>query len=655
MAAVAFAAMCVLATVWVKEEFANFERESSAARDTYIAEQKKILSTITEEVVSFVEFNRSQTERRVRNAIRKRVEEAHSIATHILKNFSATHNKVELQAMVREALRPIRFNTGRGYFFAVNLDGVSQLVADRPEFEGRNNLDIRDLRGKYIVRDTIDVGREKGEGFYKYYWSKPGQPRDQHYEKISYVKLFEPWGWVIGTGEYLVDMEDDIKLEVLNRLSEMKMKVLSQEYVFAGQWDGMSLAGPAKGKNMIDVTDVNGFKIVQELIQTAKNGGGFVEYVIPKFGQERSARKISYVAGIPDWQWYVGIGSFVDDIEQQIARNEAQFRQRLFRNLAIALILVLSGALAVFISARMLSLRTRASFEAFLSFFEKERNDSGSIDADKLAFREFATIADAANQMVTRQTRDMREARDEADLANKAKSAFLANMSHELRTPLNAILGFSSSIQEKVFGPLDNHKYEEYVNIIHDSGEHLLELIDDILDLAKVEADAMNLDEETMNLVQVAEIVFLLLAPRAERGEITLVNKLGEDLPFLYADQLRMKQILLNLISNAVKFSEPGGEVILESRINDDKSLSLLISDSGIGMDDKEMKIAHAQFGQVEDTLARKQEGTGLGLPLTKQLVELHGGTMEISSRKGTGTQVVLHFPADRVIPKERL
>jgi signal transduction histidine kinase len=651
MFVVAFLSMCVLSAVWVSEEFVDLERENTMVRNAYISEQKKILTTIVSEVVSFVEFNRGQTEQRVRRTIRERVEEAHAIAAHLLEKFGPTHSRDELEEMVRESLRPIRFNNGRGYFFAFDLDGIEQLFADRPEMEGRNMLGVLGARGKHVMRDSLDLVREKGEGYYSYHWTRPGEPRDRQFEKISYVKLIEPLGWVVGTGEYVADMEKDIKREVLARLS--KMTVLDKEYVFAGQWDGISLAGPAKGKNMIDVTDVNGVKIVQELIKKAKNNGGFVEYVIPKFSQGRSALKISFVAGIPEWQWYVGVGSFVDDIEEQTARNEIEFRDRFFRKLGVALALVLAGALAVFVAARWLSLRTRASFEAFLAFFERGGKDATAINSDQLAFREFATIADAANKMVTLQTRDLRKAKEEADIANKVKSKFLANMSHELRTPLNAIIGFSESMKEKTFGPLGHEKYIEYVNDIYDSGAHLLALINDILDLSKVEAEAIDLNEEPISLSKVSQAAIRLIKPRAKKGQVKIINRVGVDLPLLFADRRIIKQIVVNLLSNAVKFTEPKGEVVLNALVGENKSLSLVVLDSGIGMDEKELEIANLPFGQVDSSLSRTHEGTGLGLPVTRTLVELHDGNMSIESKRGEGTKVTIQFPPERVMLRD--
>lgn len=246
---------------------------------------------------------------------------------------------------------------------------------------------------------------------------------------------------------------------------------------------------------------------------------------------------------------------------------------------------------------------------------------------------------------------ERKRAEEKAEIASRAKSDLMANMSHELRTPLNAIIGFSDSMLAETFGPLGNEKYQEYMKDIHLSGEHLLELINDILDVSAIEADALELNEELVNLSDIVEASIHLITPRAEQGKVKVSSSVGSDIPFIYADGRRVKQVLLNLLSNAVKFTPNGGFVSVKSNLGSDGSLALSIIDSGIGMDEEEAALALSSFGQVDSGLDRKHEGTGLGLPLTKGLVELHGGIMKIDSRKGRGTTVTVTFPEKRIVP----
>jgi len=242
----------------------------------------------------------------------------------------------------------------------------------------------------------------------------------------------------------------------------------------------------------------------------------------------------------------------------------------------------------------------------------------------------------------------LKEAIGKAEEVSKTKSDFLANMSHELRTPLNAIIGFSNAMQEGVFGSIDNEKYKEYINNIHHSGEHLLALIGDILDLSKVEANAIKLDETDIDLAEVFTATKKMVQNRAETGQIELTSMVPTNMPPLRGDERRLKQILVNLLSNAVKFTPAGGYVAMEARCDEQGAVVLVVSDNGIGMTEEEVATALDVFGQVDSGLARNQEGTGLGLPLTKALIELHGGTMEILSRKGQGTRVTVRFPRER-------
>ncbi len=235
-------------------------------------------------------------------------------------------------------------------------------------------------------------------------------------------------------------------------------------------------------------------------------------------------------------------------------------------------------------------------------------------------------------------------------IANRAKSDLMANMSHELRTPLNAIIGFSGMIKDETFGPIGSEKYKQYLEDIQHSGQHLLELINDILDVSAIEAGAMELQEEYINLSNVVEASVRLIRPRAETGDVTITASIDPDCPQIYADERRIKQVLLNLLSNAVKFTREGGEVSVNSWLNDDGSLSAAISDSGIGMAPEDVDKALSKFGQVDSGLDRQHEGSGLGLPLTKGLMDLHGGALEIRSKKNQGTIVTLTFPSERIV-----
>jgi signal transduction histidine kinase len=244
---------------------------------------------------------------------------------------------------------------------------------------------------------------------------------------------------------------------------------------------------------------------------------------------------------------------------------------------------------------------------------------------------------------------DLLKAKERAEVASRAKSEFLANMSHELRTPLNAVIGFADMIAWQHFGPVGAPRYLEYAQHIRQSGTHLLQIISDILDLAKIEASRIELEETAIKINEVLGACQTLMATRASQGDVSVNAEASPDLPRLFADPLRVKQILLNLLSNAVKFSPRGGVVRMAAAVAGDGGLAITIADEGCGMSPSELMRAFEPFRQVGSEIARRTEGTGLGLPLAKRLVELHGGVLEIDSTPGRGTTATVRFPASRV------
>jgi len=259
-------------------------------------------------------------------------------------------------------------------------------------------------------------------------------------------------------------------------------------------------------------------------------------------------------------------------------------------------------------------------------------------------------------QLQRRRLEDMNvalsEARDQALRASKSKSSSLAHMSHELRTPMNAILGFAEVMKEQVIGPLEE-RYRAYAAHIHDSAQHLLSLINDVLDLSKIEAGAYELQESAVDLPAVGARAMRQLEGQAHDGDVRLALDMPRDLPVLWADQRAVFQISLNLLSNAVKFTPAGGTVAIFGGVEPSGGIAFGVRDTGIGMNEAEIARALQRFGQVDNVMTKEQQGSGLGLPLVQELALLHGGAVSLQSSPGEGTTVTVRFGADRVGNRE--
>jgi len=266
--------------------------------------------------------------------------------------------------------------------------------------------------------------------------------------------------------------------------------------------------------------------------------------------------------------------------------------------------------------------------------------------------REHIAELEATQQALTEASTKLSDALEAAQAANKSKSAFLASMSHELRTPLNAVLGFSETMLGEPYGPVGSPRYREYLDSIHTSGAHLLSLINDILDIARFDAGHGELVEDIFDpAAEIADAERMMSAQTRKAG-VVLITELAPDIPAIKADRRRVRQILLNLLSNALKFTPAGGMVTVRAHLIPE-GLVMQVTDTGIGIAPQDFSKALEPFGQVDSSLARKYEGTGLGLPLTRQMVELHGGRLMLESALGQGTTVTVILPAWRLVSAE--
>ena len=404
----------LLLTIWIYSEYAFFVSELKSSQEVYLSSQKAQLRSEVNNVFDYINYMKTQTEKRLRAELKGRVYEAVAIAENIFRENAASRSSDEIKKMVKDALRPIRFLNGRGYFFAFSMDGIETLFADRPEMEGVDMLPIRGAKGEYVVRDMIDIVKEQQEGFYQYTWTKPAHG-GRNFPKIAFVKYFQSFDWAIGTGEYLDDFTEQMQNTVLNRIVGLRFG--DEGYFFGSMEGGYPLFTNGKitkgGERIWDMTDPNGVKIIQEQQKAArKPGGGFVQYAWHKLSEAKLSTKLSFVREISDWGWTVGAGVYLDTIEETISKNQSALRRELVKKIAASVGVFAVLIVLIWFWAKTVAAKTRKSIDTFESFFKRATTESVTIPVDEMQFDELCRIADSANKMIEDQKQSEAALRD---------------------------------------------------------------------------------------------------------------------------------------------------------------------------------------------------------------------------------------------------
>ena len=345
---------------------------------------------------------------------------------------------------------------------------------------------------------------------------------------------------------------------------------------------------------------------------------------------------------VPGTGWGVMVPQPVAELEERAGQTQNFALALAFGGLAVAVLLgwFIAGVLTGPVSAVVGAARqfTGGNLAARVPLPE------GTATAE---FRELSGAFNRMAESIEESQKQLAAALTSARVADRAKSEFLANTGHELRTPLNAIIGFSEIMESKLYGPLGDPRYDEQIGHIHDSGKHLLDIVNDLLDISRINSGNLELSQGKADPWKVIDTCVGMITERAEAADVGLHVDLDPGIPMAWADERALKQIVLNLLSNAVKFTPPGGSLTVTAHQTPDGSFEIQVSDTGIGMDMSDLDRVFEPFGQIDASLSRNYEGMGLGLPLAKALAEGHGGSLHIDSAPGKGTTVTLSLPPE--------
>ena len=316
----------ILTYTFVSQNNKNFKLDSKRIEKDFVEKHKDLVKRDVQLIYDLVDYEKQNTLNNLRDNIKIKVQEAYDVAINVYNNNKHLDREIIIEK-IKDALRYVRFNEGRGYYFIYELNGKNILFPTIEKLEGENLWNIQDAKQNYTIRNLTNLVKEKKEGYYTWHWYKPNDNERMH-QKIGYVKLFEPFNFFIGTGEYIIDFENTVKRNVLKRIGEIQYD--KKSYVFIINYDGVyinHIKDDLVNKNLFDLKDKNGVYLTREIIRTAKQGNGFVEYMgIPGTQLGEPSKKISYVKGFNDWSWAIGSGFYPEDMKHVLLKKEKELK-----------------------------------------------------------------------------------------------------------------------------------------------------------------------------------------------------------------------------------------------------------------------------------------------------------------------------------------
>ncbi|WP_299441187.1 cache domain-containing protein [uncultured Rhodospira sp.] len=639
---VAFAlAFLTLYAYWGINLYRSMDAQIHQRAETLMEERRTYIRALVESAVNAAEHHRRTIEARLRRVIRERVKRALDVAENIWRNRAPDATEADVRAAIREALRPLRFDGGRGYFYVFDMEtGEGILHAAMPELEGTDLRDVRDPDGRPIVPRMIDMLREKREGYYTYFWSHPNKPGERHL-KVAYSALFEPLGWGIACGDYVDDMTADIKAETLAQLEAIHFG--NDGYIFAGTWDGRSLLGPAQGQTVWAVEDPNGVKVVQHLAAAARAGGGFVSYVVPITDEDLEPQhKLSYVLPVPEWEWYVGAGVSIDDINASIAEIGAVMRRDALNDLILGTALMALMAAASYLIALQSARRVGAEVRRLETFLEDDGRHPEVLNPDDARFGESRRLAIAVRAMAAR--RDAAEAALERQTESLEKSnadleRFAYVASHDLREPLRIISSYVGLLRRRYRGRLDADA-DTFIDYAADGAQRMHDMIGDLLEYARVKTS--DTPFATVPLDRVLDQARSNLTRRIR--EIDAMVEIPDGLPSVRGKESLLVSLFQNLLENALKYRHPDRrpQVRVSSRIEAEACV-MSVTDNGLGID----PAFHDRIFRIFQRLhpGGTYPGTGVGLSICQSIAETHDGRIWVDSEPDIGSAFHVSLP----------
>ncbi len=634
--------MLIIGGAWIYTIFQHFETRSEASKTALLKREKHKITKNVDTAYRLIEYQKQHTEERLRQNLKLMVDQAHDIALNI---YNTNRNKLsdrKIKQRIFTAIEPLRLENKRQYVFIINLKGVGVFYPKGTQlrrFIGKDLYNIKDKEGNYFVQDEINRMLHQNEAFIRY--------PNKKLLKISYIKKFTPYNWYMGTFAFVDDVKEELQKEALRKIKEISYNSHISIYnkknrcIYNSQNASFLEDNSYKKKYAKKRTEL--IKHLKHITQ--KTGFRYIEY-----SGADSLHRTVYIKHIKEWDWIIGSGFNHSNIKLKINQSKKQLYQKVIRRSLMIIFIVICAILVFIWVAIFMNKKIIRHFNEFNSFFKEIINNKKvRIDTENQSFAELYKMGKYANTMA-----DIREQREEAlkeialraEESDRLKSAFLANMSHEIRTPMNAMIGFSELIQDD---SLPVEVRQEFYEHIKNSSDVLLQLVNDIMDTSKIEAGELKITKKSVSINQLFdELSHSFDRIKTQRNkkhlQINFIKGSSDIASVVYTDPIRLKQILNNLIENAIKFTDESGSVTVCYQQNRNK-LVFDVVDTGMGITREQQKIVFDRFRQADESHSRKFGGTGLGLSISKQLVLLLGGEMWVNSSVNYGSTFSFYIP----------
>ena len=578
----------------------NFKNQEKFIEQEYIKNNKELIKSQVDRVYHLIQKEQDSTENNLKTSLKNRVNEAYSIAMNIY-NENKELDKQIVKKMISDALREIRFNNKRGYFFIYTFDYECILLPLARELEGTDFYNYQDANGVYVIREIINIVKSKKEGFFQWKYYKPSD-KEKQYKKIGYNKHFEPFNWVIGTGEYIKDFENDQKAKILNFISNLKYP--NNGYIFALDYNGNYLSHIKKdiiGLNALEAKDTRTNQTIIDAINTSKNdSSGYITYIQNKKpGINIPMKKTSYVRGFDKWNMLIGKGFYEDDIKQRLKKEKNLLKETFHEDLEQIFITTIIFSLVLLILSINLSKILKSKFDRY----KKEIDDS--------------------LEYITKQNET---------LAHQSKMAAIGsminNIAHQWRQPLSIILSTSTGMEiKRELGVLSDDDFKKSIKHINDATKYLSNTIEDFRtyfskNKEKVEFSIKDVVEATLNIV----------SPQLRDKNIIVKNNTKDFQTYGLKNELI--QVVINLINNAKdeleKINQEKKYIFIDSYVKDDEIILTILDNAGGIPKNIIEHIFEPYF-----TTKHQSQGTGIGLYMTEEIITKHlKGAIDIQNHK---------------------